>query len=71
MSVTNSRDIARPLLTALIAVSSLLFPLIVSPAFSFQQRCTYSYWVWMGGERVKVCCNQQSFCTTKYGVYKE
>jgi hypothetical protein len=68
MSVTNSRGIARPLLTALIAVSFLFLPLA---ALASQQRCTYSYWVWMGGERVKVCCNQQNFCTTKYGVYKE
>jgi hypothetical protein len=33
------------------------------------QPCNNSYWVWQGGERVKVCCNQQNFCFTKYGVY--
>ena len=59
----------RPLLPALIAVSSLLSPLTVLPALSSQ--CTYSYWVWQGGERVKVCCNQQDFCVTKFGIYQQ
>ena len=59
----------RSLLTALIAVSSLLSPLTALPALSFQ--CNYSYWVWQGGERVKVCCNQQDFCVTKFGIYQQ
>lgn len=36
-----------------------------------QQPCSYSYWVWLGGERVKVCCNQQDLCLTKYGIYQQ
>lgn len=59
----------RSLLPALIAVSSLLSPLTASPALSSQ--CTYSFWVWQGGERVKVCCNQQNFCVTKFGIYSQ
>jgi hypothetical protein len=35
------------------------------------QSCNSSFWVWQGGERVKVCCNQQNFCVTKYGVYSQ
>jgi hypothetical protein len=27
--------------------------------------------VWMGRERVRVCCDQTGFCTTKYGVYNQ
>jgi len=57
------------LLPALITVSALLSPLTASPAFSSQ--CNYSYWVWLGGERVKVCCNQYDFCLTKYGIYQQ
>ena len=56
-------------LTAMTSLFSLLSPLIASPAQSFQ--CTYSFWVWQGGERVKVCCNQQNFCVTKYGIYQQ
>lgn len=36
-----------------------------------QQPCNTSFWTWQGGERVKVCCNQQNFCTTKYGIYNQ
>ena len=36
-----------------------------------QQPCSTSFWVWQGGERVKVCCNQQNFCLTKYGIYQQ
>lgn len=58
-------------LTTLLAVSSLLSLLspLTLPALSSQ--CTYSFWVWQGGERVKVCCNQQNFCVTKFGVYSQ
>ena len=35
------------------------------------QPCNNSYWVWLGGERVKVCCNQQGLCLTKYGIYSQ
>jgi len=35
------------------------------------QPCNASFWVWQGGERVKVCCNQQGFCFTKYGIYNQ
>jgi hypothetical protein len=56
---------------ALIAASSLLslFSPLTLPALSSQ--CTYSFWVWQGGERVKVCCNQQNFCVTKFGIYSQ
>jgi hypothetical protein len=50
-----------------------IFALVVSTstlAFA-KQPCNYSYWVWQGGERVRVCCNQQGFCFTKYGVYNK
>ena len=33
------------------------------------QPCTRSYWVNQGSQRVKVCCDQQNFCFTKFGVY--
>jgi hypothetical protein len=56
-------------LTAVSSLLSLLTPLIASPALSSQ--CTYSFWVWQGGERVKVCCNQQNFCVTKFGIYSQ
>lgn len=36
-----------------------------------QQPCNHSFWVWQGGERVKVCCNQQNFCVTKFGIYNQ
>ena len=43
--------------------------LALSPSAALAQRfCTSSFWVTMGGERVKVCC-AQGLCTTKYGVY--
>ena len=41
------------------------------PAANAGQFCANSHYVWMGGERVKVCCNSQNFCTTKYGVYNK
>lgn len=55
--------------SSLLSLLSLLSPLIASPALSSQ--CTYSFWVWQGGERVKVCCNQQNFCVTKFGIYSQ
>ena len=63
MSTTRTR------LTAVCSLLTLLSPLTVSPALSAQ--CIYSFWVWQGGERVKVCCNQQNFCVTKYGIYQQ
>lgn len=49
-----------------------LFALVVGNAtLALAQPCNYSYWVWLGGERVKVCCNQQDLCLTKYGIYSE
>ena len=36
-----------------------------------KQSCNTSFRTWQGGERVKVCCNQQNFCTTKYGIYNQ
>ena len=59
----------RSLLPALIAVSSLLSPL--TALANYKTTCIYSYWAWQGGERVKVCCNQQNFCVTKFGVYSQ
>jgi hypothetical protein len=34
------------------------------------RRCFRSYWIWMGNERVQVCC-ASGVCTTKYGYYGE
>lgn len=55
------------------ATAFAIFALVVGNATLAlaQQQCTYSRWVWQGGERVKVCCNQQGFCFTKYGVYNQ
>jgi len=66
MSTTRTRLTA---LTAVCSLLTLLSPLTSSPALSAQ--CTYSFWVWQGGERVKVCCNQQNFCVTKFGIYSQ
>ena len=66
MSTTRTRLTA---LTAVCSLLTLLSPLTASPALSAQ--CTYSFWVWQGGERVKVCCNQQNFCVTKFGIYNQ
>ena len=48
-----------------------LISALISNAAAAQQSCNYSFWVWQGGERVKVCCNQQNFCVTKYGIYNQ
>jgi hypothetical protein len=50
-----------------------LFALVIGNATLAiaQQPCNTSFWVWQGGERVKVCCNQQNFCFTKYGIYNQ
>jgi len=44
---------------------------LIGNAAVAQQSCTYSFWAWQGGERVKVCCNQQNFCVTKFGIYNQ
>jgi len=38
---------------------------------SAKQPCVTSFWVTMGQERVRVCCDQTNFCYTKYGVYSQ
>ena len=48
-----------------------LAAVIIGNAALAQQQCTYSFWVWQGGERVRVCCNQQNFCVTKFGIYNQ
>lgn len=44
---------------------------IIGNAAIAKQPCSSSSWVWMGQERVRVCCDQTGFCTTKYGVYNQ
>lgn len=44
---------------------------IMGNAAIAKQPCNYAFWVWQGGERVKVCCNQQNFCVTKFGIYNQ
>jgi len=44
---------------------------IIGNAAIAKQPCNYAFWVWQGGERVKVCCNQQNFCVTKFGIYNQ
>ena len=46
-----------------------LISTIIGNAAIAKQPCNSSFWVWQGGERVKVCCNQQNFCVTKFGIY--
>ena len=53
------------------ATALAIVALIVGNAAIAQQPCNSSFWVWQGGERVKVCCNQQNFCVTKYGIYQQ
>lgn len=52
----------------LFCLASVLFG---SAVLASTNNCNHSFWTWQGGERVKVCCNQQNFCTTKYGVYNQ
>ena len=53
--------------TAIFAMATLM----IGNAAIAQQSCNHSFWVWQGGERVKVCCNQQNFCVTKFGIYSQ
>lgn len=53
------------------ALAFALVATVVGNAALAQQQCTYSFWTWQGGERVKVCCNQQDFCVTKFGIYQQ
>jgi len=48
-----------------------LASVIAGNAVLAQQQCTYSFWTWQGGERVRVCCNQRDFCVTKFGIYSQ
>jgi len=48
-----------------------IISLTIGNAALAQQSCNYSFWVWQGGERVKVCCNQRNFCVTKFGIYQQ
>ena len=50
----------------------LVLALLIStglPSHAAKRFCSSSYWVWMGNERVKVCCSN-GLCLTKYGVYQ-
>lgn len=53
------------------ATAFAIVALIVGNAALAKQPCNSSFWVWQGGERVKVCCNQQNFCVTKFGIYNQ
>ena len=51
------------------ALSLALLLLAATPSYASERFCRSSRWVWIGQERVKVCCSN-GVCHTKYGIYQ-
>ena len=53
---------------------------LVNPCAAFLQNlpranasefCASQRYELIGGQRTKICCNSQGFCTTEYGIYNK